>query len=389
MEQLATPYAYYRGGTSKAAIVQRGHLPATDDAGLEAWILAIYGSPDRRQIDGIGGADILTSKFAVVGPATHPQADIDYTFFQVGIKEAGVARDLNCGNICAAIGPYAVDEGLVPVTEPVTKVRIHATNFGKVIHAQVPVRDGRARVSGNEHIDGVPGSGAPIVLDFRESAGGLTGRLLPTGNVVDRVMVQGEGVVEMSFVDLANLVCHVSAESLGLRGDEDPGAMMADAALMARCERIRLAAAVHLGIISDLTCAPPATPWLSIVSSPRTWRNFATGQQHEADDCDLGARLYVAGDVHKAYPGTGSACLGAAAKMPGSIPWQLARAASRSQGFLRIGHPCGVLTVCAMVRALGAEGFKVEEASFTRTARRLADGSVYAAVDRLPWLRGA
>lgn len=392
MEQISTPYTYYRGGTSKAAIVLRSDLPVEDEAQLEAWILAIYGSPDRRQIDGIGGADILTSKFAVVGPSTRPDADVDYTFYQVDILTAAVHRGLNCGNISAAIGPFAIDSGLVQATDPVTPVRIHATNFGRVIHALVPTLNGRARVSGDTKIDGVPGTGAAIELDFRDTVGGLTGALLPTGNVVDLIAVDGVGLVEMSIVDLANLVCYVRAETLGLEGTEDPVALAGDAALMERCERIRLAVAAQLGIAPDFETAlakPPATPWLGIVSPPKAWHNFATGAQHPADACDLAARLFTRRNIHKAYPGTGTACLGVAAAIPGTIPNQIAPSAQREASVLRIGHPCGVITVKADVQRAEDGALHIGQASFTRTARRIADGNVYAAVDRLAWLSGS
>ena len=390
MEQISTPYAYYRGGTSKAALVLASDLPTSDPSHLDAWILAIYGSPDRRQIDGIGGADILTSKFAVVGPASRPDADVDYTFFQVDIRGGAVMRSLNCGNISAAIGPFAIDEGLVAAVEPRTEVRIHATNFGKMIYASVPVRDGKARVLGDEHIDGVPGTGARIDLDFRDTAGGVSGQLLPTGNALDRIAVEGLGEIEMSIVDLANLVCYVRAEDLGLRGNEDPQRMSEDTALMDCCERIRIAAAVRLGLIADAAAAekkPLSTPWLGIVSRSQDWTDFATSAPHRAAECDITARLFTRRNVHKTYPGTGSACIGVAAKIPGTLVHAFASEASAGVDRLRIGHPCGVLEVDARVSLRDGASPVVERASFPRTARRLADGRVYAATDRLPWLQ--
>jgi 2-methylaconitate cis-trans-isomerase PrpF len=372
--------------------VLRKDLPVSNQADLDAWILAIYGSPDRRQIDGIGGADILTSKFAVVGPPTRPDADVDYSFFQVDIRSPAVLRDLNCGNISAAIGPFAIDAGLVAAVDSTTPVRIHATNFGKIIHASVPVLNGRARVSGDTSIDGVPGTGAPIVLDFRDTVGGITGKLLPTGNAMDTVMVEGVGPIQMTIIDLANLVCYVKAESLGLQGNEDPLVLASNMELMERCERIRLTAAVMLGMRPDISTAlrqPSPTPWLSIVSPPQAWPDFATGKPHEKHECDISARLYTRRNIHKAYPGTGSACLGAAVRIPGSVPWQLVSKSLESAMPLRIGHPCGVLDVTARVQTDAFGGLKVEQASFIRTARRIADGHVYAPTSRLPWLHAA
>jgi len=391
MEQVSTPYAYYRGGTSKAVIIKRSDLPPVrSESDLDAWVLAVMGSPDRRQIDGFGGADPLTSKFAIVGPASRPDADVDYTFLQVIPERASVIHDINCGNISSAIGPFAIEEGLVAARAPVTSVRIHATNLGQIIHAEVQIGDdGRPRVLGSQRIDGVPGTGAPVRLDFRDLVGGRTGRLLPTGHVRDRLVVSGREL-EVSVVDLANLVCYVRAEDVGLTGNEDPLALESNRDVMALCERIRIAAALQVGTATDMESAtrnPPATPWLALVSRPGAWRDHATGEEHDANECDIGARLYArGGKVHKAYPGTGSACLGVASTLEGSVAYDLVRPDARTSGTIRIGHPCGVLDVAAAVEAGDGAGPVVRQAAFVRTARRIADGRVYTAVDRLPWL---
>lgn len=391
MEQFSTPYAYYRGGTSKAAIVKRSDLPPVrSESDLDAWVLAVMGSPDRRQIDGLGGADPLTSKFAIVGPATRPDADVDYTFLQVVPERATVIRDINCGNISSAIGPFAIDEGLVAPRAPVTSIRIHATNLGQIIHAEIEVADdGKARVMGSQRIDGVPGTGAPVRLDFRELMGGATGRLLPTGRVRDRLVVDGRQF-EVSIVDLANLVCYVRAEDLGLAGNEDPLELQANREVMELSERVRVAAALHIGVASDIAFAtrnPPSTPWLALVSKPQAWRDHATGEEHAASSCDIGARLYArGGNVHKAYPGTGSACLGIAAILEGSVAYHLVRPEAHATGTIRIGHPCGVLDVAAAIEARAGVDPIVRRAAFVRTARRIADGRVYTAAERLPWL---
>jgi 2-methylaconitate cis-trans-isomerase PrpF len=391
MDQFATAYAFYRGGTSKAAIVKRSDLPPMrSDSDLHAWVLAVMGSPDRRQIDGLGGADPLTSKFAIVGPPTRPDADVDYTFLQVVPERATVTQDINCGNISAAIGPFAIDEGLVAPSGPITSVRIHATNMGQIIHANVEVgEDGKARVLGSQRIDGVPGTGAPVRLDFRELVGGMTGRLLPTGRVRDRLVVDGKEI-EASIVDLANLVCYVRAEDLGLAGTEDPLAMQANRELMQLCERVRLEAALLAGVAKDMELAarhPPSTPWLALVSNPRPWRDHATSEQHQAHECDIGARLYArGGNVHKAYPGTGSACLGVASMLEGSVAHELVSAKAHASGTIRIGHPCGVIEVAAALENQPGADPLVRRAAFVRTARRIADGRVYTATDRLPWL---
>lgn len=199
-EQKRIRTAIMRGGTSRALFVMRNELPA-DPAVRDRVILRLYGSPDVRQIDGLAGADPLTSKLAIIGPPTRPDADVDYTFGQVSITDAFVDYAGNCGNISSAVGPYAIDEGLVDPVEPVTTVRIHQTNTQCILLAHVPVRNGKAAVEGDYHIDGVPGTGARIALDFADTEGSITGRLLPTGNPVDRLEVPGVGPIELSLVD--------------------------------------------------------------------------------------------------------------------------------------------------------------------------------------------
>ncbi len=391
MEQIATPIVFYRGGTSKAVFVDRRHLPITDEKDLDAWILAIYGSPDRRQIDGLGGADILTSKFAVVGPPTRPDADVDYTFYQVGIEEPKVSTDLNCGNISSAVGPYAIDQGFVKATGDWTTVRVHATNFDNMIYVTVPTHDGKPRILGDQQVQGVPGTGAPISVDFRDTVGTHGGKLLPTGNLRDRFQVDGVGEVEVSIVDLANLICFMKADRLGLDGTEGPDELMENKKVIEACEQIRLAVAVKLGLAKDIDDAKNkqlATPWLTLVSEPKDWTDYATGKPHKADECDFSARMTVQKMVHKTYPGTGSACTGVAAALNGTVLHDVCKQPEQ-EGEFRIGHPCGTLGVDIKIEQKSDKEVEIKQASLMRTARRLMDGQAFAAVDRLPWLKDA
>ena len=191
-EQKRIRCVVMRGGTSRALFVMRGELPAQPEL-RDRVILRMYGSPDVRQIDGMGGADPLTSKLAIIGPPTHKDADVDYTFAQASIDEPFVDHSGNCGNISSAVGPFAIDEGLVDPAEPTTTVRIHQTNTNCILVAEVPVVNGKAAVEGSYHIDGVPGTGARIELDFSDTAGAVTGHILPTGNPLDRLDVEGVG----------------------------------------------------------------------------------------------------------------------------------------------------------------------------------------------------
>ena len=215
------PVTYMRGGTSKGAYLLKDTLPTDPDA-RDRMILDLYGSPDARQINGIGGADPLTSKVAIVNPSDRDDADIDYTFGYVGIADAVVDYEGNCSNISAGAGVFAIMEGFVKAVEPETVVRIFNTNTNKVIEAHVPVRDGKPVIDGDFAIDGVPGTGARITLYFLEPGGSKTGKLLPTGNVQDTITLADGRTIQVSLVDAANPAVFVKATDLGYEGTELP-----------------------------------------------------------------------------------------------------------------------------------------------------------------------
>ena len=335
-----------------------------------------------RQIDGLGGADPLTSKLAIIGPPTRPDADVDYTFGQVSITEPFVDYAGNCGNISAAVGPYAIDEGLVDAIEPITTVRIHQTNTDCILIAQVPVKNGKAAVEGDYHIAGVPGTGGQIALDFSDTAGAVTGKLLPTGNPVDRLDIPGLGPIDVSIVDAGTPCIFVRAQDMGLAGVETPGEIDADRDLNERIERTRGTAAAKVGIVEsweDAAKKSPYLPFFALVSPPSDYVAFTTGQTVQAADVDFVARLLFMLRMHKAYPVTGTVCTGAAAKIPGTLVYEVARPASRQQTVTRIGHPAGVIVVDAQVRETG-EGPQLVRAALGRTARRLMEGYAF-----VPW----
>jgi methylitaconate Delta-isomerase len=359
-----------RGGTSKAVFLRASDLPEHPEE-RDRLILALFGSPDARQIDGLGGADLLTSKLAVIGPASRADADLDYTFGQVSITQAVVDYDINCGNISAAVGAYAVDEGLVEVREPATRVRIHNTNTRKVFVAEVPVADGNAAVDGDLAIDGVPGTGAPILLDYAETAGGATGALLPTGQATDTLEVgpAGAGSVRASIVDLGNLSVFVPAEDVGMAGTEGPAELTEGH--LAAVDAVKGAAAKLLGMPADALVPVPV-----VVSAPATYPAFGTGDPVAAADLDLVARV-IGGRppvLHRAYPGTVAACTAVAAAIPGTIVAALV--GRREQAELVIGHPSGTMPVRARLNDEGGT-WRVKEAAYLRTARRLAEGRAF------------
>ena len=374
-QQADIPFVLMRGGTSKAVFLRQGDLPS-DRQERDRVILSLFGSPDPRQVDGLGGADILTSKLAIIGPPSRADADLDYTFAQVSVSEPVVDYDINCGNISAAVGPYAVDEGLVPAVEPLTTVRIHNTNTGRILVAELPVAGGVAAVEGDFAIDGVPGTGAPVRLDWAATAGGATGALLPTGRVTDLLELPGLGrSVETSIVDIGNLSVFFRAEAAGMAGTEGPSDLTAEA--LEAAVAVKEAAAALLGLPAGGLVPVPVA-----VAEPAAYRSYATGATVSAGELDLLARV-VGGRppvLHKAFPGTVGVCTAVAAAVPGTV---VALAARRTGGdAFVIGHPSGLLPVWARVRA-AAGGWEVEQAAYARTARRLAEG--HAFVRRSVW----
>jgi len=375
-EMTAIRCAVIRGGTSKGVFIMENDLPADPEQRSKV-ILAIYGSPDLRQIDGLGGADVLTSKLAIIGPSTRPDADVDYTFGQVSMTAPFVDFGGNCGNISSAVGPFAIDEGLVRPVEPVTTVRIHLTNSGNILVAEVPVKDGKARVCGDLAIDGCPGTGAQITLNWADTAGAFTGKLLPTGNPQDTIRVDGTDY-PVSLVDCANPLVFIRAESLGMKGTETPGEIEGNTALMALIEKIRSRAAVLFGLVDkpeDAAVKSPYNPFFSIISKPASYHTF-DGKDIAAGDVDVVSRLLFMLRMHKTHPGTGTVCLGAAARIPGTIVYEALRQEAHNRVKIHIGHPAGIIPVESAATVENGE-IKLTRAAIYRTARRIMDGHVY------------
>jgi len=367
-----------RGGTSKGIFFHRNDLPK-EEALRDKIIRRIFGAPDPREIDGLGGADTLTSKVAIIGPPTREVCDVDYLFGQVNMVEPMIDWKSNCGNISAAVGPFAIDEGLVDAVEPMTKVRIHQVNTGKVIIAEVPVKGNKAEVEGDHVIAGVPGTGAKIVLDWSDSAGSITGRLLPTGNLTDALHIEGEGDLEVSLVDAAIPVVFVRADSLVLKGSETPQEIDSNAGLLERIEKIRSVAAEKMGLCDDwreATKKVPYSPFFAICALPLSYKNWTTGEEVREDSVDLVVRLLFMQKMHKTYPVTGTICTVAAAMIPGTIANQMARPGIIEKGELRIGHPAGILIPEGKVDFENG-GYVLKRATVDRTARCLMKGYAF------------
>ena len=367
--------AIIRGGTSKGVYLLASDLPK-DPAVRDQVILAIYGSPDPRQINGLGGADPLTSKVAIIARSARPDADVDYTFGYVGIDKAVVDYDGNCGNISQGVGPFAVDEGLVPVNEPITKVRIFNTNTKKVIEAAVPVRDGKALTEGDFLVNGVPGTGAKIVLNFVNSGGSKTGKLLPTGNVVDKMELQDGRTIRVSLVDAANPAVFVQAVEIGFTGKELPKDTGANPKILEIMEEIRVKAALMMKIAPSPDKVSPAVPKVAFVAPPQEYVT-STGKTIHAADCDLLARTKALAVMHKAYAVTGGICVGAAALIEGTVVNEVVGPQAKTSGVVRVGHPSGVSDFVITVIKKPSGEFELTQSGVAGTSRRIMDGYVY------------
>jgi methylitaconate Delta-isomerase len=367
-----------RGGTSKALFFHENHLPGDPEI-RDRVILAAYGSPDlnRRQIDGMGGSVSTTSKVSIISPSKDSQYDIYYNFGQVSIDKPMIDYKGNCGNISSAVGPFAIDEGLVRAEEPVTQVRIYQVNTRKLIVAEVPVRNGIHDEEGEFAIPGVPGTGAQIRLHFVDPAGSVTQKLLPTGNAKDTIDVPGIGKVPISIVDATNPLVFVRAGDLGLQGteifeiDNSPE-------IRQKLEAIRGRAAVMIDLArspEDASERVQAVPKIAFVSAPQEYRNL-TGKVTQKAEIDLTARIMSMGTLHKAYAGTGAICTAGAAKIEGTVVFEVLDQAALQKNQIRLGHPGGVMVVGVEMERKGST-YDYKEGVLSRTARRLMEGYVY------------
>lgn len=390
MKQLRIPAVFMRGGTSNAVVFHARDLPR-DRALWDEIFLAAIGSPDPygRQLDGMGGGISSLSKVCVVGPSSRPDADIDYTFAQVQVKDAKVDYSGNCGNMSSAMGPFAVDEGLVNVSGKEALVRIHNTNTKKIIWSRFALDDGQAAVDGDLAIPGVAGTGAPVRLEFREPGGATTGKLLPTGKVVDILDVPGYGRFTASLVDAANATCFLNAAELGLKGTEMPEELDRNSDLLKKLEAIRIAASIAMGIGKTPAEAREkrTVPFVGFVSAPQDALALS-GEKIEAHGVDLTARMLSNGQPHRALPLTVTLCTAVAARIEGSVVQQLTRRGDDPNAEIRIAMPSGILTVAATVTNKAGE-WHAEQGAFYRTQRRMFEGFVLVRASRVPGLVAA
>ncbi len=374
-ERKEIPCSIIRGGTSKGVYLLEKDLPE-DRSQWEEIFLKIMGSPDRKQIDGLGGGASVTSKIAVVKQSQREDADVDYTFAQVSVDKPIVSYRGNCGNISSGVGPFAIEKGLVKVQGPVTAVRIYNTNTDKIIVAEIHTDQGRVNYHGDYRIAGVPGTASPIKMKFLSPAGTIGDRLLPTGNAVDILDIPGHGPVAVSIVDAANPLVFVKAEDLGLKGTELPADLDADVRMLDLLERVRGVAAVKAGLLADYSRSAwetPGVPKMTFVAKAEDY-TAADGTTVSRQSIDLVSRMMSMQKTHPSYAMTGAMCTAAAAVVPGSVVAQVLGQGADTQ-CLRIGHPGGVLEVGVDYRPDGAEPV-IEDTFGFRTANLLMEGRV-------------
>jgi len=385
MKQQKIPAVFMRGGTSKAIIFRQDDLPE-DRSEWDEIFLAALGSPDPsgRQLNGMGGGISSLSKVCVVGSSDRSDADVDYTFAQVAIDRGWVGYGANCGNMSSAIGPFAVDEGLVTIAGDEAIVRIHNTNTSKIIHSHFAMDGDLAAVDGEFTLPGIAGTGSPVRMEFRDPGGAVTGHLLPTGNVIDDIEVPGVGAVEASLVDAANPCVFVEADALGITGTEGPAAIDDMAKVMGHLEAIRSRATVMMGMANtpeEATEKSPSIPFIGMVAPPQD-ANTLAGERIIAADGDLTARVVSNGNTHRALPLTAALCCATAARIEGTVVHRHARPAKDAGDDIRFMQPSGILPVACTVRKT-PDGWVVEQVGVIRTQRRLFEGRVLVPESRL------
>jgi 2-methylaconitate cis-trans-isomerase PrpF len=381
MPQVTVPASFYRGGTSRAVLFREADLAAYDDEAQRAIILAALGSPDPygREIDGLGGGISSLSKVCIVGLAgPDTGADVTFRFGQVDVESPLVEFLGTCGNMSSAIGPFAVDEGMVEAVEPITTVRVLSVNTGQTYLCHVPVKDGRAEVEGDYSIDGVPGPGARIALEFLEPGGSLGKGVLPTGKVREQITLADGRSFDVSIVDAANPLVFVRAADLGSGATERPDEVDANLPLHAALEEIRDHAAVMLGFAPDSATAhlkAKAQPKVMMVAPPASYRTTG-GVDQPAERIDLTVRMISMSKCHRTLAGTAGICASVAAAIEGTVVHEVTRPGAGTSGEVRIGHGAGCIDIGVKAERR-PEGWHAVSVSTFRTARRIMDGRIY------------
>lgn len=367
---------FMRGGTSKGCMFLKEDLPENREE-WDSIFLQAMGSPDPKQIDGLGGTVSSNNKIVIVWKSEEPGVDVEYLVGQVIVGKEQVDYKSNCGNMTAAVGPFAVEAGLVKVVEPITTVHLLNRNTDKYIDVTVPCENGTFAQDGDCHIAGVDGTAAELKVKFLNPAGAKTGKLLPTGNVMDVLDIPGLGKIEASILDVSNPMVLVRAEDVHALGTELPEEVNANTELMDVLEKIRGTAACMMGFAKDLKDATdnsPAVPKVGFVTTPRSYTEIGSTEVH-AEDMDVCARVISVFKCHKACPLTSASSIAVAAALDGSVVSKLVAEGTSTEN-VRIGHPSGIMTMCPEIN-LTENGAEVPAVAVQRTARRIMDGTVY------------
>ena len=351
--QTKIPCVIMRGGTSRGPFFKLSDLP-TDVATRDAVLLSVMGSPHEIQVDGIGGSHSVTSKVAMISKSKRPDADVDYLFAQVQFNESFVDTKPNCGNMLVAVGPFAIEAGMVPAKNGETPVRIFNVNTQSLVEAIVQTPGGQVEYEGSAAIDGVPGTAAPVGINFKGGIGSVTKKMLPTGRPLD--VIDG---VEVSCIDIAMPVVLMRADAFGKSGHETAVELDADRETWNRMEAIRRKAGALMGM-GDV--AKSVVPKMALLSAPRHGGTIAS-------------RFFVPETCHKAHPVTGTVCISSACAIPGTVASQISPLPPAPQGMVRIEHPQGMIVMDLDVDFTGGKQ-ELRRAALVRTARRIFEGLV-------------
>ncbi len=351
--QTKIPCVLMRGGTSKGPFFLASDLPA-DPRLRDEVLIAALGSPHEYQVDGVGGGNPLSSKVAIISKSQHSGADVDYLFAQVIVNERRVDTKPNCGNMLVAVGPFAIEAGLVRAADSETVVRIHNVNTKSLVESIVQTPGGTVNYAGTAAIDGVPGTAAPVKLNFKSAVGAVTGKLLPTGKPLD--LIDG---IEVSCVDMAMPIALMRAEQFGKTGYETPAELDADKVMLARMEAVRIKAGLLMGMGDVSKSVVPKAALLAPARHGGT----------------ITSRYFMPHSCHKAHPVTGTVCVASACAIEGTVAARIAPVGKAPQGVVRIEHPSGMIEVDLDVELDGAQAV-IRRAALIRTARRLFQGEV-------------
>lgn len=369
------PAVFIRGGTSKGVFFNEADLPKSQQA-RDDLFLQVIGSPDpyQRQLNGMGGGISSLSKVVVIERSTRADVDIDYTFVQIAVDKPVADYGQACGNLSSAVGPYAVEEGLLSVADGETTVRVYNTNTDKRFLVHFQVKDGRAVETGDYTMSGVAGSGAQIRLDYLDPGGSKCAAFLPSGNEIDTLDFPGYGPLAVSMIDATNPVVFVDGTALGINGLESPETLETNTELMALLDQIRRQAGVLMGLAATPEEVPLSNPKIAMLLPPTAYTTIS-GEKIAADEHDIGIRIVSMERLHRAVTGTGAMCLAAACMVDGSIPNTLTNPIQSGQD-VRIATPSGVMTVAAQVERDGEGRWQAQRVTVYRTQRRLMEGRV-------------